>query len=146
LKNLITIGSIDKLDLKEFGFEDVDCKIDTGADSSSIHCTHVKLIERNEVELLSFRLFDHKHPNYEAQTITVNNFSEKKIKSSNGISELRFVIKTKVKLFNKIFPINFSLSDRSNMTYPILLGRKFLNKRFLVDVSKKNLSFNQKSK
>lgn len=140
----LTIGRIDKLDLPEFDFEDIDCKIDTGADTSSIHCKHVKLVERNGVELLSFRFFDHKHPNYEAKTITVSEFSERSIKSSNGISETRFVIKTKVKLFGRLYKISFSLADRSKMTYPILLGRKFLNKKFLVDVSKKDLSFNQK--
>ena len=40
--------------------------------------------------------------------------------------------------------IDLSLSDRSEMNYPILLGRKFLNDRFIVDVSKKYLSLNNK--
>ncbi|MDC1067636.1 RimK/LysX family protein [Candidatus Kapabacteria bacterium] len=53
-------------------------------------------------------------------------------------------IKSKIRIFNKVFPIYFSLADRSKMTYKILLGRKILNKKFLVDVSQKDLSINQK--
>lgn len=141
-----TIGRTDKIDLIELNIENLDCKIDTGADTSSIHCTHIKHIERNGVELLSFRVLDPKHKKYEAMTFTSTDFSEKRVRSSNGILEKRFVIKTKVRLFKRIYKINFTLTDRSKMTFPILLGRRFLNKKFLVDVSKKDLSFKQKVK
>jgi hypothetical protein len=145
-KNKIIIGTVDKIDIPSMGFEDLSCKIDTGADTSSIHCNKVKLVEKDGKEYLSFRLLDSKHPLYQKNIITTEDFSEKTIKSSNGISETRYVIKTKVKLFGKIFPISFTLADRSKMTYPILLGKKFLRNRFLVDVSQKDLSFKQKIK
>jgi hypothetical protein len=74
------------------------------------------------------------------------NFKEKKIKSSFGQIEERFVIKTKIKLFDRVIRAEFSLSDRTEMKYPILLGRKLLRNRFIVDVSLYNLSFNQKNK
>jgi len=59
------------------------------------------------------------------------------VKSSTGISECRYKIKTKIKLGDKIYKTDFTLSDRSEMKFPILLGRKVICKNFLVDVSKK---------
>ncbi|MDC1067635.1 RimK/LysX family protein [Candidatus Kapabacteria bacterium] len=51
--NKILIGRVDKADLPEFGFENIDCKIDTGADISSIHCSKVKLLEKDGVDQLN---------------------------------------------------------------------------------------------
>ena len=61
-------------------------------------------------------------------------------KSSNGQTELRVFVKTKIIFFNKEHEIELSLTNRSEMKYPILVGRKFLKNKFLVDVSKKHLS------
>lgn len=58
--------------------------------------------------------------------------------------EERYVITTGVLIFNKLIKTEFSLTDRSAMKYPILLGRKFLVKRFIVDVSLVNLSLKNK--
>jgi two-component system chemotaxis sensor kinase CheA len=56
------------------------------------------------------------------------------------------VVKTKIKIFNKIYNTEFSLSDRSHMKNPILLGRKLLSGRFVVDVAEENLSFDYHQK
>jgi hypothetical protein len=56
------------------------------------------------------------------------------------------VIKTKITIFGKKIRTEFSLANRRKMRYPILLGRKLLNKRFLVDVSQKDLSATKRSK
>lgn len=58
--------------------------------------------------------------------------------------EERYVITTDILIFNKRIKTEFSLSDRSTMKYPILLGRKLLAKRFVVDVAVTNLSFKNK--
>ena len=54
---------------------------------------------------------------------------------------MRFVIKTKVKIFDRVIRAEFSLSNRGNLKFPVLLGRKILRHRFLIDVTKKDLSF-----
>ena len=66
------------------------------------------------------------------------------MRSSNGIVEKRYVISTNVFIFNKVFDTEFTLSNRIKMNYPILLGREFLQKGFLVDVRESNISFSQK--
>ena len=55
------------------------------------------------------------------------------------------MIQTTIIIFNKTFPIYLTLSERKDMKYPILLGRKFLNKKFIIDTAKKNLSHKLKN-
>lgn len=135
------LGRSDKLDLPELGLLNVDSKIDTGAYSCSIHCSHIEVVEKNGENLLHFILLDPSHPAYNNKSFYFKYFKEKKVKNSFGQAEKRFVIETPVKIYNKIYNTEFSLSNRGNLRFPILLGRKLLKKGFVVDVSKIDLSF-----
>ncbi|NJM15081.1 MAG: hypothetical protein HC896_06645 [Bacteroidales bacterium] len=53
------------------------------------------------------------------------------IRNSFGEEEERFVIKTKVKIFGKIYYTEFTLANRQEMRYPILLGKNFWKAGFL---------------
>lgn len=142
MKSLKTIiGRTDHVDLPELGILNAAAKIDTGAYTSSIHCHQISL----DGDMLSFSLAA-EEPGRESSCFSTRDFSQKRIKSSNGRSEMRYIIKTKILLFGKLYTAEFSLSDRSAMKNPILLGRKLLKGKFLVDVSKKDLSFNSKNK
>lgn len=138
------IGRVDKIDLPEFGIFNLECKVDTGADTSSIHCTKVRVVEKEGREFLQFRVLDKKHPLFSKELHTVDEFSEKTVKSSTGHSESRFVIKTNTVVFGQKYPITFTLSDREKMKYPVLLGKRFLKNKFIVDVSEKDLSYTAK--
>lgn len=144
-KEKTVIGTTDKIDLIDLDVLDLPCKIDTGANTSSLHCEKVKLVRENEVEVVSFRLLDPSHPAYNGKEYRVKEFKERKIINSFGHWEYRFVIKTKVKLFDQEFTTEFTLSNRGRMKYPVLLGKKLLKGRFLVDVSKSNLSYKNKN-
>lgn len=141
---LTIIGTTDHIDLPDFGLEDVACKIDTGADTSTIHCTKIRLIEKGEETLLRFKVLDHKHDQWHGKEFEYREYGEKVIKSSFGDAEKRYVIKTKVILFGRTYPIEFTLSDRKKMKYPMLLGRRFLRQHLLVDVTQRDLSFKAK--
>lgn len=132
------IGRLDKIDLTDLELMDVEAKIDTGAYGCALHCHKIQLVEKDEQQTLKFQFKKRgKWYYYEA-------FSEKNVKSSTGISETRFVIKTSLVIFGKKQLVEFSLTDRSNMKFPILIGRKFLNKKYLVDVHQKNVSYQRK--
>lgn len=134
------IGCVDKVDLPSFELNDVPVKIDTGADTSTIHCHKVKEVVDGDKTYLSFHVLDgdEEHRVYEYTTTKITN--------SFGQSEERYRIKTSIKIFNRVYnSFVCTLSNRSKMSYPILLGKRFLNKRFIVDVSKKDLSFNMKT-
>jgi len=136
----IVIGRKDIADFPEIGFNQVEVKIDTGAYTSSIHCSKIYV----ENAILYCNFLDEKHPEYSLKTHSFNNFRTINVKSSNGIAQIRYEIKTRISIFKKDYTISLSLSDRSDMKFPVLLGRKFLNPKFVVDPALVDLSFNNK--
>jgi hypothetical protein len=140
----ITIGRYDKADFPEFKLFAIDIKIDSGAYTSSIHCTKITEVVINGEECLKFTLLDGTHSSYNDTEFITKNYTSKLVKSSNGISEERFLINTTIVLFNQSFSIDLTLTERSGMKFPVLLGRKFLNDKFIIDTSLKNLSSKHK--
>ena len=131
MKTSKLIGRREMALLLEIGTKPLPCKIDTGAFTSSLHCDKIEKI--NDKIICTFYFFD------EQKSVIFAPLRKSMIKSSTGHAEERYIIKTKIRLGKDIFDIELSLANRSKMKYPILLGRKFLNKKFLVDVSKKKL-------
>jgi len=121
------------------GLEAVPAKTDTGAYRSAVHATNIMLDK--ETGVLSFDLLG-SHPVCGAMShhIQTKDFTEVWVENSFGHREDRFEVKMKVKLGPKIFTARFSLADRSKKIYPILLGRKLLNNRFLVDSAASSLN------
>jgi len=131
------LGRTDIVDFPKLELFDIDIKVDSGAYTSSFHCHSIE--EKNNV--LKCQFLDPKHEKYHEKYFTFIEFTQKKVKSSNGIIENRYLIKTEILIFNEIHSIELSLTERGSMKYPVLLGRKFLAKKFVVDAAKKNLSF-----
>lgn len=140
-KEKTLIGRVDIIDLPEFTLHDVEAKVDTGAYTSAIHCSKIKVIKQGTKEFVTFHIPGSKIHGQGKKVFKTDDYVLKTIKSSSGHKEERFVITTQVLIFNKLIKTEFSLTDRSTMKFPILLGRKFLVKRFIVDVSAKNLSY-----
>lgn len=145
-KKKTTIGRKDVVDLPDFKINGLDAKVDTGAYTSSLHCSRIKKEVIDGVEHLTFYLSGHSLHERKSRKFSTTDFVQKNIKSSNGHIEKRYVIKTHIALFGRTFKAEFSLADRSSMKNPVLLGRKLLAGRYIVDVSKKDLSKKQKTK
>jgi hypothetical protein len=139
-KKKILIGRNEIIDLPEFGLHAVEAKVDTGAYTSAIHCSKIKIKKEAGKQFVTFHIPGSKIHGLGKKVFKTDDFILKNIKSSTGHMEERFVITTQVLLFNKLYKTEFSLTDRSTMKFPILLGRKLLVKRFIVDVSATNLS------
>jgi hypothetical protein len=146
IRQKILIGRSDIIDLPEFGLSEIAAKIDTGAYTSAIHCSRIKLTNENGKPVVTFQLTALQVHGKKSMRFSTSAFKRKNIRSSSGHVENRYVIKTKVRLFGRLYSTEFSLTDRSNMKFPVLLGRKLLVKKFLVDVSQVNLSFREKQK
>lgn len=111
---------------------DVPAKIDTGADTGALHCTKIEEIPSGDGTVLRFSPFDHPEV-----TIQEDEFITKHVRSSNGDAAVRYFISTTIVLQGKEFPIQLSLADRTEMKWPILIGKRFLqDNNFLVDVSR----------
>lgn len=134
------IGRVDKIDFPKLNLYNINAKIDTGAYTSAIHCSEI--IE--EDNCLKCTFYSKGHPNFNDKEIVFKDYSRTDVKSSNGYKENRFKIKSEVIFFGKTYQINLTLSTRDDMKFPVLIGRQFLSKKFLVDVDEQNISFNKK--
>lgn len=133
------IGRIEKIDLPNLSLFNLDAKIDTGAYTSSLHCHEIERFVREGQNWVKFYVLDPDHPEYEEKTYESTIHKIKKVKSSNGQIEERVIIKQKTQFQKYKRTIELSLTNRSEMKYPVLIGRKFLTGSFIVDVSKKYL-------
>lgn len=136
----IIIGKYDRIDLPELNLKKLKAKIDTGAKTSSLHCI---LIESKDDKYVTFDVLDKTHKKYENKRYTLPIVRIAQVRSSNGIVEKRYVISTKLTIFNNSYDVEFTLRNRKKMNYPILLGREFLENGFLVDVKKEDISFSK---
>lgn len=134
-----SIGWKEYVDLKALNLFSIPAKVDTGAKTSVLHCSRIELITHKRRKFIKFLPLD-EHSDKYGNMFTFPCHKERKVKSSFGNEENRFIIKTQINLFNEQYEIELSLRDRSNMEYPMLLGRSFLKNQFMVDVSRANLS------
>lgn len=142
----IVIGREDVAGFPLLELEGIEVKTDTGAFTSSFHCHNIELIHVAGKEKLKCLFLDPLHEKYHDKEFIFDSFKLAKVRSSNGQLEERYSILTEIKLFGKIFPIELTLTERGTMKFPVLLGRKFLSKRFVVDSSLRNLSKREKIK
>lgn len=135
-----TIGRFDKADFPGLHLEDISIKIDTGAYTSSIHCDHIV----EEKGTLRCTFLDEEHPLYNGKEFRFTDYDIVFVKSSNGIVQKRYQIQSTITLFGKTHKISLSLTTRQEMRFPVLLGRKFITKKYIVDTEFFDLSYNQK--
>lgn len=129
------IGSIENADLPELGIFDLQIRVDTGAKTSSLHVDNIIRYKKAGKPWVKFDL----HPNIHSVEDVVQCKAPlqdvRRIKSSNGTSEERYVIKTLFTLGKQSWPIEITLTDRSDMSYLMLFGREGMSDKVLVDPS-----------
>jgi hypothetical protein len=127
------IGRAESIDFPARLLVDVPAKTDTGAYLSAIHAINIKEVTRKGKKVLKFTLLGN-HASYPySRDIEISNYEIKTVENSFGVKQERYSVKFKVRLAGKVFMSEFTLADRSTKVFPILLGRTFLNKRFMVD-------------
>jgi len=136
MKDKIIVGRRELISILDLNLEDLDAKVDTGADSNALHCDNIVI----ENDMVHFCLLDEIHESYHGKRMSMPLYKIKKVKSSNGEIQLRPSIKVSVEFFGKKYKSVISLTNRADMKFPMLIGRRFLKDRFLVDVSEENLS------
>jgi len=127
----VTIGRRETVDFPGLNIYGIIAKVDTGAYTTALHCHDI----REENGVLYFKVLDPAHPGYTETEQRFSDYFQKEIKNSFGETEKRYMIKTIVKIGRKRIKSVISLTDRGTMRYPVLIGRKLLKNRFIVDVS-----------
>lgn len=124
------IGRVEKIYFKDLNLK-LTSKIDTGAWRSVLHVDGIEVKE----DVLFFWIGDRKN------LFVIREFETINVKNSFGAIQQRYSIILRIKIGKKNYKLNMSLTDRSSMKYPCLLGRSFLRRYgFVVDVTKKNIN------
>jgi hypothetical protein len=126
------IGRKTIIQLPDLGGVNVRAKIDTGAFRTAVHCESWSLKEIGGKEVLEVII------EWEAGKPIVlhfKKFQKRIIKNSFGQTEERYCTRALMLIHKKKIQSEISFTNRSGMRYPVLLGRKTIGKKFLVDVS-----------
>ncbi|RPF71588.1 ATP-dependent zinc protease family protein [Aurantiacibacter spongiae] len=130
-KPLATVGWRELVDLPDLGLHAIPAKIDTGARTSSLHATILEQYERGGESYVRFAVdFARQHVRQVCEAVQVD---WRGITSSNGKTQRRMIIKTPLTIGAQTFRAEISLADRSDMKFPMLIGRSSLRRRFTVD-------------
>lgn len=133
--NKTIIGRLESIALPELAIAELQVRVDTGAKTSSLHVDNIiKYIEQGKPQV-KFDIHPDMHNVSHLISCKATISDIRNIKSSNGSSEQRYVIKTPIRLGTKTWSIEITLTDRSDMNYLMLLGREALGDKFLVDPS-----------
>lgn len=128
----LLIGSTEKIDIPTLYLKGIDSKIDSGASCSSIHATSI-YIDRNNKKV-SFIPLDKSYTQFNNKKITLSLIEEVSVQSSNGSEEKRPLVKIDIIIKGKTYETFFSLTNRKELEYPILIGRDIISGNFLIDV------------
>ncbi len=135
LQGMQIIGEVEPVTILAAGLT-LPARIDTGATTSSLDARDIKRFERDGQKWVRFMLLDRR--------------SGKKVKVEGRLTRIveitrhgapdqkRPVVKLKARLGKVELLREFSLTDRSKFTYPVLIGRNILQGKLLVDVTRKN--------
>ena len=127
------LGTIEAVDFPEFDAHNVMAKIDTGAYTGALHCSSIKEHNHGSEKTIIFVPFG------SDKIVEKDEFVIRYVRSSNGERERRYFIKTNIVIHGHKYPITLSLANRSEMKWPVLIGRRFLKQNhFLVDPSRGN--------
>jgi hypothetical protein len=134
----VIIGRAELMHFVTLNIVDVPAKIDTGAYRSAIHADNIK---ENSDGTLEFRILGNHPVCGKLATIEkTKNYKKVWVSNSFGHREERYEVKLKIKLGVKIVSADFTLANRSKKIYPILVGRKLLNGRFIIDTSQTSVN------
>ncbi|MBE9221630.1 ATP-dependent zinc protease [Cyanobacterium stanieri LEGE 03274] len=132
-QSLPLIGWREYLALPTLGVTKIKAKIDTGAKTSALHAFNVKIVEKDNQNIVEFEIHPIQKDNQTSIFTTAPLLEYRTVKNSGGIAETRPVIETKIILGNISWAIALTLTNRDSMGFRMLLGRDAVKNRFLVD-------------
>ena len=135
-QSLIDIGWREWISLTEFNDFYLKAKIDTGATMSALHATHIKEYDSKGSKYVKFRL----HQSKTYQMIKKPIIGYKTIKNSFGKKQMRPLVNISIKIGNSVIETVITLTRRSRMTYPVLIGRSSLGKNYRINPKRSYLT------
>ena len=127
---MIMVGWQERVDLPLLGLTNLKAKIDTGARTSALHATDIVEFEHNGVPWVRFhtRFDDDAHDT----DVECEIHDRRNITNTSGIPESRIVIRTKFRIARKLWKIDLSLTERTEMKFRMIVGRTALRRHSIV--------------
>lgn len=138
-KPLKIIGNSTRI--KVAGIKGVPAKVDTGATISSIWASNIEMTPDNK---LTFCLFAPGSEFYTGEKIIADEFKARNVRNSTGQESIRYLVTLSTVIKGKRIRISYTLADRSRNDFPVLIGRRALLGKFLVDVSKLGVVYKER--
>ena len=129
---LPVIGWREWVSLPDLGVPFIKAKIDSGARSSSIHAFRIREQRIGGDPWVGFELHPLQDSSQQRQSCLVPILGRRKVRSSNGQEEERYVIRTTIALGGISWPLEITLANRDEMGFRLLLGRTAIRNRFLI--------------
>ena len=119
--------------LPDLNLPAIKAKVDTGARTSALHAFLIEPYDQDGVKMLRFLI----HPIQRNQDFAVEChcpvFDYREVSDSGGHREMRYVIQSRVVIGGRDWPIELTLTNRDTMRFRMLLGRRAMEDRFVVD-------------
>ncbi len=119
--------------LPDLGIDGIKAKVDTGARTSALHAVHVSIEQVDGVAVVRFDVYPLQRTSRPLVSCQLPLVDKRYVRSSDGARELRPVVETTVQLGDETWPIELTLTNRALMGFRLLLGRRALRERFVVD-------------
>jgi len=127
------LGWEEWVSLPELGLPAIKAKVDTGARTSALHAYFVEPVHVEGVAMVRFGV----HPIPRRDDVEIicraRVKDQREVTSSNGERENRFVIETPIRIGQREWPIEVTLTNRNAMAYRMLIGRQAITEDILVD-------------
>ena len=130
----MVVGSVEWVYMPVSGHH-YKARVDSGATTSSIHATNIERFERNGNKWVRFELKDDERVEQHVVEAPLMRIASVK-QASTAEPILRPVVKLSIALGAAIHESEFTLTDRSQMEFTVLLGRTFLQDLALIDVGR----------
>ncbi len=129
----LLIGWREWVELPNLGIPAIKAKVDTGARTSALHAFMLEPFEEGGIQKVRFGM----HPLQKRQDIEIfcvaDVLDQRVVSDSGGHRELRYVIRTPVRLGGREWDIEATLTNRDTMKFRMLLGRTALSPGTMVD-------------
>jgi len=129
----LMVGSLEQCDLPLLEVRGLEMRIDTGAQTSSLHVDNIESFRHDRQRWIRFDIHPDVHNVKQVLRREAMVQAVRWVKSSSAHRQKRYVIETSLRVAGLQWPIQVSLTDRSDMTYLMLLGREAMMGRLTVD-------------
>ncbi len=130
-----TAGWRETVSLPQLEIGPVVAKLDTGARSAALHAANIKVYQSQDGQRVRFDAFiDETRAHAKPCDLPV--LAMRKVKNTGGNVEERVVVRSEIRLGEECWQADITLTDRSDMGVPMLLGRSTIKRRFLVHPSR----------